>query len=402
MCGIYGFLGKPTKQTSGIIKHLGELNQARGRDSTGLAFITPSQGKIYKDAVKAEEFFKEQKAIELLCNYRKNDFLTILGHTRAASRGAVNSENAHPFKEGSIFFTHNGVINNFDDLMKEYKVDYQVDSQIIGYLLDKKSKFLDAFKELGGYFTVPYVDTKTIDTLKVAIHNNVFSYAIRGNQLYYSSDINHLKTALDNHTGFSINDSNGDTQYSFYPFNNTIAVSQDKIEAKPYYKAWEFGKGSAYTSKTVHKHTSYTGRSGATEPTTSLSDDMTQYLADIGRAIGKLSKKELKEFAEEQAYERWFDREMEKEEEALIAGKPRRGRADQVVIDMTEGNKIKQIPAYTDVTTKGGIKHTAHTYCKACKRTHQNLLGTDLEKILRPKEVKKTIFKATKRKVVFN
>lgn len=394
-------MGNPTKQTTGIIKTLGELNQARGRDSTGLAMITSNQAKIYKDAVKAEEFFKEQSAVELLCQYRKNDFLTILGHTRAASRGAVNSQNAHPFKEGNIFFTHNGVIHNFDDLMDQYKIHREVDSEIIGYLLDKKKVFLDAFKELRGYFTVPYVDVNQIDTLKVAVHNNVFSYAIRGNQLYYSSDIDHLTRALKDHSGFTITSGHTDKQYSFYPFNNTIAVSEDKIETKPYVQSYYYND---------HGYSNYTGRSGTTESIKkTLSDDMRQYLTDIKQATKPFTKKGRKQLAEEEAYERWFDRQMEKEEEEFLKRKygNKHLRPDQIVIDMTSKD-TKQITAKTGsstpltITTTGGIKHTARKYCKSCKRTHQDLVGKDLATIFKPKETVKTIFKSTNRHVVFN
>lgn len=244
MCGIYGFTGKPTKQTTGIIKRLGELNQSRGKDSTGLALFGVNNGTMYKKAIQADKFFKEQPLIQLLCSYRKQPYITILGHTRWATHGDVNSENAHPFREGDYVFTHNGVISNFFALKQDYGITYEVDSQVIGYLLNKKKNFMEAFKELSGSFTVPYVNSKKSDVLNVAIHDQVFSYAIRGQQLYYSSDIDHLKVALHDQKGFQFIDGGQNIQYGFYPFGNTIAQSKVQIEAKPYSYY-----GNMYTTK---------------------------------------------------------------------------------------------------------------------------------------------------------
>src|SRR5258708_39832263 len=104
MCGIYGFLGKPTKKTTGIIRKLGILNQSRGYDSTGLAFTSPSVGDLYKDAVPAREFFQRQDVVKLMCKYRKMAQLGILGHTRLATHGVVTSESEHPFDEDGLVF----------------------------------------------------------------------------------------------------------------------------------------------------------------------------------------------------------------------------------------------------------------------------------------------------------
>lgn len=229
MCGLYGFIGKPTKDTSSVIQKLGILNESRGGQSTGIALITKKNVQLYKKAVSSPVFFNDlQKAKHV--NLQKHvDLLTVLGHTRLATHGDVTDKNAHPFHIGRIVFAHNGVITNFEELQLKHKTKYEVDSQIIGHLLDKKDK-VKAFKKLSGMFAIPFVDLLERDMLQVAIHNQEFAYAYKGQQLYYSSDIKHLRQALQG-KDFNICESGNNKLYKFYITGTGIAISKETIEA---------------------------------------------------------------------------------------------------------------------------------------------------------------------------
>jgi predicted glutamine amidotransferase len=83
----------------------------RNRDGWGLAAITPAKARITKEPIRADQSAVSQ-------SLRDDPMLTaplFIGHVRAASRGAVNLNNTHPFTrriKGSDFvFAHNGTLS---------------------------------------------------------------------------------------------------------------------------------------------------------------------------------------------------------------------------------------------------------------------------------------------------
>lgn len=229
MCGVYGFAGKPTKETAKIFRYLGFLNQARGKDSTGFCYCSKDRVLIEKDSEKSTKFYSKFENMKKLQEFTDKPFCILMGHTRQATVGAINKENAHPFRMGHIIMTHNGHINNYLKLGQKMKRKCDVDSQIIGHLLEKDDS-IKSFSKLDGWFTVPYINLKRKDLLSVAVSpSGWFSYAIKGDQVYYSSVIGHLRTALSGEKGFTFVDGEGNKMYRFYLVKNYMLASTQHL-----------------------------------------------------------------------------------------------------------------------------------------------------------------------------
>ena len=140
MCGIVGYLGnKQAKDV--IIKGLKRL-EYRGYDSAGISTLQNNKLEITKT---------QGKVGDLLAVMDDNSHLGGLGigHTRWATHGIPNVNNAHPHSDNSGKFTlvHNGIIENYNSLKKLLKdngsecktdTDTEVLVQFMGYLYHKE------------------------------------------------------------------------------------------------------------------------------------------------------------------------------------------------------------------------------------------------------------------------
>ncbi|ANZ58426.1 glutamine--fructose-6-phosphate transaminase (isomerizing) [Fructilactobacillus lindneri] len=134
MCGVVGVTGN--KNATEILVNGLEKLQYRGYDSAGI-FVDSKKGPDY--LVKATGSIADLK--------RKIgpevQGTAGIGHTRWATHGGVNIENAHPQFSGDerFYLVHNGVIENFQALKDEYLQDVkfhsQTDTEVVVQLIDK-------------------------------------------------------------------------------------------------------------------------------------------------------------------------------------------------------------------------------------------------------------------------
>ncbi|AIM16728.1 glucosamine--fructose-6-phosphate aminotransferase [Bacillus sp. X1(2014)] len=172
MCGIVGYIGYNDSKEI-LLKGLEKL-EYRGYDSAGIA-------------VRNEEgihVFKEKGRIADLRNIVDEKIIAPvgIGHTRWATHGVPSRVNSHPHQSASGRFTlvHNGVIENYDLLKRDYLADVafasETDTEVIVQLVEKfvneGIEVLEAFRKtltlLHGSYAIALLDEQDAETIYVA------------------------------------------------------------------------------------------------------------------------------------------------------------------------------------------------------------------------------------------
>src|SRR5215216_5658995 len=136
MCGIVGYVGR-AHATPILLDGLRRL-EYRGYDSAGLAVVDAGQLNTLKCS---------GRIAELATLVKKQPVSGSLGisHTRWATHGKVNDENAHPHFDasGKLALVHNGVIENYqvlkDELIRsgDTKFRSDTDTEVLAHLIGK-------------------------------------------------------------------------------------------------------------------------------------------------------------------------------------------------------------------------------------------------------------------------
>ena len=131
MCGIIGYTGMSPAQDY-LLSGLARL-EYRGYDSAGIAYFADDGDiAVKKTAGKVQ-------ALKDICT--KNDSTCGIGHTRWATHGGVTNQNAHPHKVGNVALIHNGIIENYHEIVKKYNLQKdlvsETDTEVAAALLNK-------------------------------------------------------------------------------------------------------------------------------------------------------------------------------------------------------------------------------------------------------------------------
>ena len=174
MCGIIGYVGN-RDVVPVLIGGLKKL-EYRGYDSAGIAVVN---GKGV-DVVRAEGKLTNLEA-KLGDHKLRGTFG--MGHTRWATHGKPNENNAHPHRDctGSVVVIHNGIIENFLPLKQNlrkagHEFKSETDTEVVAHLIEEKmkdgTKFVPAvrkaLKELEGHYALVIINANEPGTIVAA------------------------------------------------------------------------------------------------------------------------------------------------------------------------------------------------------------------------------------------
>jgi glucosamine--fructose-6-phosphate aminotransferase (isomerizing) len=170
MCGIIGYVGKrPAKDLH--LKGLERL-EFRGYDSAGIAL--PESGGL--DYVRAVGNLANLKQV---AGPNGSHATVGLGHTRWATHGGVNEDNAHPLTgcdDRELAIVLNGIVENYRELKAEleeggHSFSSQTDAEVVAHLLesvyegDLVAAVCAVYGRLQGHFTFVVIHRDQPDRL---------------------------------------------------------------------------------------------------------------------------------------------------------------------------------------------------------------------------------------------
>ena len=201
MCGIIGVVGKNKAQTL-LLEGLRRL-EYRGYDSSGIATLV--RKKIEKRRASGK-IFNLEKLLQ------KNPLPGSIGiaHTRWATHGTPNENNAHPHANDKVAIVHNGIIENYKDLREDliakgHNFDTETDSEVVVHLvsqciddgLDSINAVRKAIKKLDGAFALGILIAGEEDVLIAVRQDSPLAVGYGKDEMYLGSDALALSPLTD-------------------------------------------------------------------------------------------------------------------------------------------------------------------------------------------------------------
>ena len=205
MCGVVAIIGKQNASQL-VVEGLKKL-EYRGYDSAGIASVQGGALQVTKSKGKLINLIEKLNQVSNANSYSYPSIA--IGHTRWATHGNINSENAHPLtSENKVAVVHNGIIENYESIKNSLKSEgytfkSQTDTEVLPHLFMKYIKlgnnFLQAgrlvLKEIKGAFAFVAMSLDFPNELFVSRNSSPLAIGIGEKSNFVGSDahsIDHL------------------------------------------------------------------------------------------------------------------------------------------------------------------------------------------------------------------
>jgi glucosamine--fructose-6-phosphate aminotransferase (isomerizing) len=195
MCGIIGYVG--TREVVPVL--IGGLKKLeyRGYDSAGVAVVNGKGVEVIRAEGKLSNL--EGKLAETTLHGTFG-----MGHTRWATHGKPNENNAHPHRDcsGNVVVIHNGIIENFLPLKQRLKSQghefkSETDTEVVAHLIEEYRKdgtsFVEsvkkALKELEGHYALVMIAADEPGTIIAAKHGPPLVIGLGEGENIVASDV---------------------------------------------------------------------------------------------------------------------------------------------------------------------------------------------------------------------
>ena len=192
MCGIIGYVGQ--RSCKDLLLQGLERLEYRGYDSAGIVLREDAE-LDYVRAVGNLQVLKQE------AGSNGSAATTGLGHTRWATHGAVNLQNAHPLTgcdDGKIAIVLNGIVENYRELKASLEADghtfdTQTDAEVVVHLIERHYQgdlleaTREAYRELEGHYAFVVIHHDHPEELVGARHQCPLLVGVGSGEMFFAS-----------------------------------------------------------------------------------------------------------------------------------------------------------------------------------------------------------------------
>ena len=261
MCGLVGVAGLINIAEERAFKDLLILDVIRGKHSTGVASMYGTEAlpsfRVFKDKLNAVDYSDLAGFTEIM----RPKSRILMGHNRAATRGTIIAENAHPFEFEHIIGAHNGTLNSYWKMHNHDK--FQVDSQALYSELNENG-VSEMWSKTNGAAALTWInkDENSLNMMRNKERPLHYVYSNAGKTLWWASEFWMLVVALSRNgieADGKIFELPINEHFKFdIPFNDKDSVVLHRTKVNPYvapvytYPTYKAADGGHYDAGKKH------------------------------------------------------------------------------------------------------------------------------------------------------